>query len=404
MSMTRLLLPGLLLTSQAIGDPGSRERPDISGSVRLVLPKKIYAVQGVQSNVYFDNVVLVINPDNFIFDVTCDVGFQYDDCWTCTPVAEEIGDHPIMIEVRDQSNAVIARSRSVVRVAPADSGGDRQATFLAMGDSHLQRDHYMQHLLDLSKEDTNLNLLLVGSRGRGNGPPSDDLKHEGYNGWTAEAFATLSGPLSRSGVYKRPETGSPFMYTNESGESRLDFKRYCADLNQDQPVDFVIIQVGGNDIWRATDEDIDTYIDNVFSYYDALVDMIQAYSKRIKIGIIMLDPLARAQHGYRNYRGNRKQTRWQYRRNQHRMVERQIETYGDREAENIFLVPVTVNLDCVHGFPVRTYPLNARMPIKEQRVYDGSHMSPEGYAQFGDSIYAWLKVCLTDVESIPVQE
>ena len=28
------------------------------------------------------------------------------------------------------------------------------------------------------------------------------------------------------------------------------------------------------------------------------------------------------------------------------------------------------------------------------RVNDGAHMSPEGYLQFGDPIYGWLKVCL----------
>jgi len=30
----------------------------------------------------------------------------------------------------------------------------------------------------------------------------------------------------------------------------------------------VIIQLGGNDIWNATDENIDVIIDKVFGYYD----------------------------------------------------------------------------------------------------------------------------------------
>src|SRR5262249_745450 len=148
-------------------------------------------------------------------------------------------------------------------------------------------------------------------------------------------------------------------------------------------------QLGGNDIWTGQDENIDQIIDKVFGFYDQLVNMIRRYSKTTKIGIIMLDPLSRSQHGYRNYRGDRKQTRWQYRRDEHRMVEREIEKYAGRESENIYLVPVGLNLDCVHGFPMQTYPRNARMPAEEQRVLDGAHLTPEGYRQFGDPIYAW---------------
>lgn len=180
---------------------GGRNGDDFPGQVRLVLPKVIYAVPGVETNIYFDNVVLVVNPANYIFDVTCDRGFQYDDRWTYTPDAEDIGHHPIKIEVRNEANAVIARARSTVRVARPQAGGDRTFTFLAIGDSHLQKDVYMHQILDLSKVDSHFKVTLIGSRGKGNKPPSDDLRHEGYNGWTAEAFVTRVRPKPRTGNY-----------------------------------------------------------------------------------------------------------------------------------------------------------------------------------------------------------
>jgi lysophospholipase L1-like esterase len=337
----------------------------------------------------------VVNPANYIFDVTCEMGFQYDDRWTYTPQADEVGDHPIKIEVRNEMNAVIARARSTIRVARPQAGAGRNITVLAIGDSHLQRDVYMEQVLALSKTDPDLEVTLVGSRGKGNKPPSDDLRHEGYNGWTAEAFATRVRPKPRTGNYVPAETGSPFIYLDPNGKTKLDFEQYSKDFNQGRPIDFVIIQLGGNDIWNATDENIDAIIDKVFGYYDQLIKMVHDYSKETQIGVVMLDPLSRSQHGYRNYRGQRKQTRWQYRRDQQRMVERQIEKYGGRERENIHLVPVHLNVDCVNGFPMRTYPRNARMAAEEQRVYDGAHLSPEGYQQFGDAIYAWVKVALS---------
>lgn len=374
------------------------ENGDFPGRVRLVLPEFIYALPGLETNIYFDNIVLVVNPANYVFDVTCNKGYQYDDRWTYVPEPGDVGDHPIVIEVRDETNAVIARARSTIRVARPRAGGGRAISLLAIGDSHLQRDVYLDHVMELSKADPHVDLKLVGSRGRGNKPPSDDLHHEGYNGWTAEAFATRVRDKSRTGYYVPAETTSPFIYVDRDGKARLDFELYCKELNGGRPVDFVLIQLGGNDIWRGNNENIDGLINKVFGFYDQLVKMIHDYSKETKIGIVILDPLSRSQHGYRNYRGEGKQTRWQYRRNQHRMVEREIEKYSGREAENVYLIPVQLNLDCVNGFPMKSYPRNARMPTEELRVYDGAHLTPEGYRQFGDPIYAWLKVVLSGNE------
>lgn len=390
------LLSLVAAAQSATTQPATQPTTDAAafpGDVRLVLPKFIYASPGVESNVYFDNIVLVINPANYVFDVTCPKGFQYDDRWTFTPADTDAGDHPITIEVRDQSNAVIARASSIVRVAPTAAGqGKGAVSLLVFGDSHLQKDAYLDDVLELSKKDADLELKLIGTRGRGNKPPSDELRHEGYNGWTAGAFLTMSGSLSRSGEFKRPETGSPFVYTDADGKSSLDFGRYCKEFNDGKPIDYVVIQVGGNDIWRATDADIDATIDTVFANYDALIRMIHDHDPKIKVGLVVVDSPARSQHGFRNYRAERKQTRWQYRRNQHRMFERQVETYGQREADNVFLLPVNLNIDAIRAYPMRSLPRNARMPAKEDRVNDGSHMSPEGYQQFGDPIYAWLKV------------
>jgi lysophospholipase L1-like esterase len=368
----------------------------LPGPVRLTLPATVYAVPGIEINVYFDNVVLVTDPDDYVFDVTCDKGFQYDDRWCYLPAPGDVGEHRLTIEVRDQNNAVLARARTTIRVASPEAGKKAPVSFLAIGDSHLQRDFYLQHVLDLSVSDKNLGLTLVGSRGAGNKPPTTDLRHEGYNGWTAQAFVTRKGPKPRTGYYVPAETASPFLYEQQNGESRLDFRQYCRDLNHGAAPDFVFIQVGGNDIWRATDSDIDKTIDGVFGYFDALIAMVHGLDPNTRVGLAVVDSPSRSQHGFRNYQGPRKQTRWQYRRNQHRMVERMVKQYSGRESDKTYLIPVNVNVDCVHGFPMREYPINGSTAAKEQRVYDGSHLSPEGYRQYGDEIYAWIKSCLTE--------
>ena len=43
--------------------------------------------------------------------------------------------------------------------------------------------------------------------------------------------------------------------------------------------------------------------------------------------------------------------RWNWRQVQHRIVERQLEHFGRRESEGIFVVPTELNLDIVGGYP-----------------------------------------------------
>jgi lysophospholipase L1-like esterase len=367
---------------------------DFPGDIRLTLPPTIYATPGVETNLYFDNAVLVANSANFIFDVTCEKGYHYDDRWSFTPLAEDAGDHELVVAVRNDQNKVIARARTMVRVAKPQAV-KKNVSMLAFGDSHLQRDAYLQRVLDSSVADPELDLVLVGSRGAGNKPPTTELRHEGYNGWTAQAFVTREGPKPRTGFYVPAETASPFLYAKD-GKQQLDFRQYCADMNHGQPPDFVVIQVGGNDVWRADDETIDATIDKIFGYFDILIRMVHDASPTTRVALTLLDPPARSQHGFRNYKGGQKQTRWQYRRNQQCMVERQIERYAGRESENVFVLPVNLCIDCVNGFPLREYPINARNAKKELRVYDGCHLSNEGYAQFGDEIFAWMKCCLAE--------
>ena len=41
---------------------------------RLQLPEKIYAIPGIECNLYFENLFLTINPANFAFEVKCTKG------------------------------------------------------------------------------------------------------------------------------------------------------------------------------------------------------------------------------------------------------------------------------------------------------------------------------------------
>jgi len=301
-----------------------------------------------------------------------------------------VGKFPLRIDVRDGANRIVASADATVRVAPRSAGKGQGASLLIIGDSLTAASVYSKQVFDLCKRGGGPRLKMVGSSWRYK-KPKGELRHEGYGGWTAKAFATRYAKEARTGV----RGGSPFLYLDKDGKPRLDFARYCGEFNDGKGPDFVTILLGCNDTFSSTDESIDARIDDMFLHYDTLVKMIHGVRKDTKIGALLTVPPAASQDAFgANY--TCRQTRWQYKRNQYRVVQRMIQRYGGREAENIFLVPANVNLDCERNFPQRSAPWNARTRQKGVRLNNGVHPSGEGYLQIGDSIYCWLKTQMPD--------
>ncbi|MCK5803020.1 MAG: SGNH/GDSL hydrolase family protein [Lentisphaeria bacterium] len=358
--------------------------------IKLLLPPVIYAVPGVEMNVYFDNVSLTVNPANYVFDVTCNRGIQQNERWSYTPTGKTIGQFGFSIAVRNRANELLTEAKSMIRVSPKNAGAGRPVSILVIGDSLTAASVYPKHVGELCQGEDNPKLKMIGSVRRTSGYP-----HEGYGGWTAQRFATLwKDGVARTGA---KTGGSPFLYAGADGKPALDLGKYCEEFNGGKAPDFVTILLGCNDTFSATDETIEARIDIMFQHYDTLLEMIRSLSKDTQIGCLLLVPPAGTQDAFgANYRCS--QTRWQYKRNQFRVAERMMAHYGGREKENINLIPANVNLDCMHNYPSRTGKANSRSERKVTRLANGVHPAAEGYRQIGDSIYCWLKACLAAKE------
>lgn len=355
-----------------------------AGPVRLILPPVIPAVPGVEANLYFENVVLVVNPANYVFDVDCEKGTQQAERWTFTPKAEDAGSYALKLRVIDQNNAVIAEADSMVQVVPAGTGKDKSLTYLAIGDSLTHASVYTQTLLDRCDAPDTPELKLVGSHQPKNNPLN---RHEGYGGWTAERFATLYTGAPRVGVFH--PWGSPFVYKNGDNPPEIDFGHYCQDYNGGASPNFVTIFLGCNDVFHAVDDNLESTIDGILKYMDQLIGMVHALDATTRVGVIAPVPPAGTQDAFgSNY--NNGQTRWQYLKNQHRLLERMVAAYGGREAEGLSLIPAYINLDCHHNYPASEGPANARDTGSISRLNNGVHPNDAGYQQIGDSIYAWM--------------
>lgn len=376
-----------LLFSSAVwlrADEQHPSTPPPADPLRLVLPPVIWSAVGIEANLYFDNVVLALNPTNYAFDITCAKGQQQVERWSFTPSPGDVGDHPLILEVFNERNELLSRGTTVVRVV-ASPTKRRALHLLAVGDSLTHASAYTGRLLELGKGDGAPAVQLVGSHGP-QGMPGEN-RHEGYGGWTARRFATHYTPTARQGDYR--QRGSPFLYEMPDGSRKLDFTQYCRDVNGGAFPEFVTIFLGPNDIFSNRDDTIEAGIDDMLAHYDQLIAMIRTASPMTRIGVLLPVPPAATQDAFgANYASG--QTRWQYLRNQHRLVERMLERYAQRENELIDLVPTHLNLDCARNYPQASVAPNAHAESPVVRLNNGVHPSAAGYRQIGDTVWCWL--------------
>ena len=375
-----LALLGLICSAVLAQEP--EEAPAQPDPLRLVLPPDLYAVQGQELSLYFDSVILTPNWRNFLYDVDCRIGRQDEDRWRVTPQEAEVGDHPLSLKVLDGANQIVTQGTTTVHVLPASAGAGKEFTLMCVGDSLTNASYYPLELFNLFATEGNARLRLVGTHYVRDSLPKE-VVHEGYGGWTWAAFCSRW----TDGADVRAK--SPFMRLVD-GTPTLDFQDYCDRVNNGVAPDFITILLGCNDTFGSSEEAIEQTIDTMFGWADKLLAEFQRVGPNTQIGILLLVPPAASQDAFgSNYKCG--QTRWQYRRNQHRVVERMMERLSGRENQNIWLLPAHVNLDCVHNYPVSREQANARNPLEVLRQNNGVHPSAEGYYQIADTIYAWLK-------------
>ena len=343
-----------------------------AGPLQLTLPPVCYAVVGVPMSIYYDNIVLTEKQEDFGFAVRCDVGTARPRRWTVTPTPRDVGNHRLAVTVRNPQGKVIERGKTVLHVGPADAGAGKAIRLLIVGDSLTNATVYPNEVARLLSSPGNPAWTMLGTRRPASATPG--VAHEGYGGWTWQTFATRYMTEADGG---KKSGSSPFVFAAEGKSPALDLKRYFEQSCGGQRPDFVTIMLGINDCFSANPEDpaaIDARISDVFARARPLIAAFRQAVPEAQIGICLTTPPNARESGFEaNYHG--RYHRWGWKRIQHRLVQRQLDQFGGRQRDKIYVVPTELNLDPVDGYPVN----------------NGVHPNAAGYQQIGASIYAWLK-------------
>ncbi|MBD3673414.1 MAG: SGNH/GDSL hydrolase family protein [Planctomycetaceae bacterium] len=353
---------------------------DQNNTLQLTLPPTIYAVPGVETSLYFDNIVLTQTPEDYRFQVDCPLGTTHAQRWMVTPTAEDVGQKTLQITVSDRDGQQLATASTQLQIVPRDAGAGEKRRLLIIGDSLTHATIYPNELHRLLSQDENPKVTFLGTHKpeRAN----EGVAHEGYGGWTWQRFATKYEP-NPDGTYRK--RSSPFVYLGEDKKPILDVARFFREECDNDPPDFVIVMLGINDCFSAPPDDsqgIDDRIDLVFAQAETLLTAIQKAAPQAKIGICLTTPPNSRQAAFEaNYQD--RYTRWGWKRIQHHLVQRQLEQFGRQQDRNRFLIPTELDLDPVDGYPAN----------------NGVHPNETGYHQIARTMYAWLKWRLSENQS-----
>lgn len=369
-----------------------KKAPDCKCDVSLQLPPAIYAVPGIECNVYFDNIVLVINQANFVFDVDCRKGENRQDCWSYIPKAEDVGTYDWSIKVISQCGTVAQASMKLI-VVPENAGEGKDISVVVFGDSLTNATVYPTRIHDNFQKPHNPTLLMGGSNGPGNKPGVNGVAHEGWGGWTWATFTTKKEP---SKVAKpQPYHRASALFFEKNGEKVLDVAEYFKTYNHGRKPDIITFQLGVNDVFSRTDDNLQDGIKIILANAEKLIALCRAAAPEAIIGVGLVTPGCATQDGFAaSYQSG--QTRWQYKKNQHALNQAMLKLFANYKDAKLSIIPTNVNLDCVNNFPMRAADISQGNPRPGyKRQCNGVHPSKEGYNQIGDTFYAWMKYQLS---------
>lgn len=330
--------------------------------VDIQIPHEIFGVVGKELNIYFDNIIMCNNLNNYQVDVWCDEGQQLEECFRIIPSKPgDIGIRILVYKDFDKTNK-IAEKLVLLKVSEAKKIQNKNIIFL--GDSITDFNVYPPELKKLLGEGVNF----VGTRG------TEGSKHEGRGGWTANDYLTISNKGSVLNAFFNPTT------------QNFDFEYYF-NQNNLSAVDVFVIELGINDVAQGYS------LESIISNYNFMIDNISRFSPNTKIIIALTIPPAHSQDGF-GAKNKANKTRWEQKKLNFDIMKEQILKYDYKSSRNIYLCPINVNLDTINNFPYSEVAVNSRNNTLVKRCTENVHPAESGFFQIADSFYYMLNYLL----------
>lgn len=325
----------------------------------IVLPPIIRAVVGKEMVINLPNVIRNNWDDVYVRVTSSNRGKFFDKKWVYTPSSTENFD--VRINLYDHGcQPIMDQTFTVQTILPLTT----PAKVLVIGDSTVQAGEETQTMLRLAQED-NFDLTLLGTRGVVGSPN----QHEGRGGWTAEMYMYSQSNTSGS-VINAFFNPSPTV-------NQFDFDYYMKQQGY-SGVDFVVIQLGINDIfsYKNDDSDFQLAISNFVTNIRAMVSSIRNASGANVI-INLTIPCSPSQDKFGEQYGV-VQTPWRCKYNTYELNKAVIAGLtGDNSMTGTYVSWFNAAID------------------RDIHFEDGVHPNLEGYESLGTQLYNMIRSIIT---------
>ena len=378
--------------------------------LHLMLPETVYTVPRFETNIFFENVVDTANINAYAIEVKCPVGKHYTNRWAWTPRPEDAG-KTFELELRlinDHGLVISGKTRIFVAKEPADS--KKPIRLALLGDSLLLC-KYPEHLRDTMLKTGFVNYVPVGSyTPSGEIPKAGDMAHDAYGGFAWGDFLrrwkysihVVNGIQDKAereqmialGVINVPKSDdyrmrSPLLRL-ENGKPVLDVPMWLKRINNGKSPEFIIVELGGNDVFSATTpEQLDEYVNASMNNARTLLAELRKHAPESMIGVTT-GQVGCSQDGF-GYNYDCRQSSYQYRRNIQRYNREITKLLKELNDPAIELVPIHHCIDSVNSYIKQSRPVHKRSKLSKPIDVNALHPNLEGGYQVGDAIYAWLR-------------
>ena len=366
---------------------------------KLLLPERLYALPGFEINIYFQNVVTVINPANFAFDVTCEKGRCDALRWRWTPGEEDVGEHPLKLSVWSDEG-LLAEAETRIVVSPRNAGAGKTLTILQIGASCMAAKGHGEALLARFRLPGNPKLVMLGSHAPGYLPvvPGGPA-NEAFGGWNWRTFfeKERSENLDNDGLHpKRPcDVPSHFLF-DRNGKKEFDFQAYLDTWCGGAKPDVVYFELGVNGTFlAATDAEFEEmWRENILPFMTRMLKAARAALPDAVLGVELIPRGSWSQDAFgKNYGCLQSRRRWLINAD---LLSRKYIRMADEL--DYMLIPENHNCDGSVNYPVEEEPVFAASPVTVSRAANALHATPEGYGQWADCEYFFLKYILAQKE------
>jgi hypothetical protein len=357
------------------------------------LPANLYAVQGQEANVYFENVTrsnlpATLVPEKFQTAVVCnrsgtDIGKTELLRWTATPVSGDVGTRTFTLKTFYNAQLLAARQCNLVIKATTTSAVTRK--LLMIGDSTTAGGEALAELKRLCSG-SGLTVTTVGTI---TGTTNDSTSSP--QTWAAEAVSGTDINYWYTGVGNAHT--NPFL-----NGGNFDFAHYLtANSITMSASDWVVIHLGINDVsvydnagLYPTDAAVTGKFATMLTQLKLMVTNVRAAVSGVRIGFCLTIPPDHNQDGFGVFYGNTL-VQWKHSRNVALWREQLIANFDGLSASNQYVIPYHAGLDTRNNFQYSSQNANAYNTTQVTRSINSVHPASSGYYQMGNTLYCFLR-------------